>query len=223
MYKFKELHTQKNEGQALIFSDLSEEDLKDIIVHEGVKIAEIAELFNIDIQLVEKKAQYAVEVDKFLNKQYERFMSNKKFNAFAKKQLFKDQDTNMISKALTHFAFRNGPVEDMHADGEIKKVCSKLPPFAASTSQICVCNSSAGVITPQPITTAGPPYRLHTAADSTLPYLFIHIYSSLFQQSKTALCLYLSRWDNRCGYPPMVNSIVLITPHVALFIYIFFR
>ncbi len=126
MYKFKELHAQKNEGQALIFSDLSEEDLKDIVVHEGVKIAEIAELFNIDIQMVEKKAQFAIEVDKFLNKQYERFMSNKKFNAFAKKQLFKDQDINMISKALTHFAFRNGPVEGMHADGKLSEEDMKI-------------------------------------------------------------------------------------------------
>lgn len=36
-------------------------------------------------------------------------------NLKVKDQIFNIENLNMISKAITHFAFRNGPVEDMHA------------------------------------------------------------------------------------------------------------
>jgi hypothetical protein len=32
-----------------------------------------------------------------------------------KNQILAKENINMISKAVTHFAFRNGPIEDMHA------------------------------------------------------------------------------------------------------------
>ncbi|WP_088831403.1 hypothetical protein [Paenibacillus tyrfis] len=46
----------------------------------------------------------------------EKRLSNKKLNTHMKKMLTSNFDTDTIAKAITHFAFRNGPIEDMHAD-----------------------------------------------------------------------------------------------------------
>ena len=43
-------------------------------------------------------------------------LSNKKLNTHMRKMLTSTFDTDTIAKAITHFAFRNGPIEDMHAD-----------------------------------------------------------------------------------------------------------
>lgn len=40
-------------------------------------------------------------------------------NAEAKQSIMSMDMLTPISKAITHFAFRNGPVEDMHADGKL--------------------------------------------------------------------------------------------------------
>ena len=40
----------------------------------------------------------------------------KEMNSRVKDLIFNIENLNMISKAITHFAFRNGPIEDMHAD-----------------------------------------------------------------------------------------------------------
>ncbi|MFB5762703.1 hypothetical protein [Paenibacillus medicaginis] len=48
----------------------------------------------------------------------EKKLSNKKLNTHMKEMLTSTFDMDMIAKAITHFAFRNGPIEDMHADQE---------------------------------------------------------------------------------------------------------
>lgn len=47
---------------------------------------------------------------------HERFF---KLNTEAKERLNNLENLTSISKAITHFAFRNGPVEDMHAEGKL--------------------------------------------------------------------------------------------------------
>ena len=46
----------------------------------------------------------------------DKLLQNKKLNAQIKKTVISTLDIDTIAKAVTHFAFRNGPIEDMHAD-----------------------------------------------------------------------------------------------------------
>ena len=44
-----------------------------------------------------------------------------KLNSDSKERLLKRENIDIISKAITHFIFRNGPVEDMHANHQLSE------------------------------------------------------------------------------------------------------
>lgn len=44
-----------------------------------------------------------------------------KLNLDSKERLLKRENIDAISKAITHFIFRNGPVEDMHANNQLSE------------------------------------------------------------------------------------------------------
>ncbi|TBL73898.1 hypothetical protein [Paenibacillus thalictri] len=44
-----------------------------------------------------------------------------KFNLDTKERLMVSENIDMISKAVVHFVFRNGPIEDMHANGQLSE------------------------------------------------------------------------------------------------------
>ncbi|MFB9279398.1 hypothetical protein [Cohnella cellulosilytica] len=46
----------------------------------------------------------------------EKGLGNKRLNTHMRKMLISTLDTDTIAKAIAHFAFRNGPIEDIHAD-----------------------------------------------------------------------------------------------------------
>jgi hypothetical protein len=48
----------------------------------------------------------------------EEMLSDKKINTKMKKTITSTVNADTIAKAITHFAFRNGPIEDMHANRE---------------------------------------------------------------------------------------------------------
>ncbi len=47
------------------------------------------------------------------------------FNSISKEHLLKKENIDAISKAITHFVFRNGPVEDMYANNQLSEVDMK--------------------------------------------------------------------------------------------------
>lgn len=46
---------------------------------------------------------------------------NRKSNEKARERLMNKLSDDKLPIALTHYAFRNGPVEDMHADGKLSE------------------------------------------------------------------------------------------------------
>lgn len=47
-------------------------------------------------------------------------------NEMIKENILNIKNINKIAKAITHFAFRNGPVEDMHANGKLTESDMKI-------------------------------------------------------------------------------------------------
>ena len=45
----------------------------------------------------------------------------KNLNKSSKERLLNEKNIDTISIALTHYLFRNGPVEDMHRDGKLSQ------------------------------------------------------------------------------------------------------
>ena len=57
---------------------------------------------------------------------YQQFMDENselfaQLNENSRERLLRRENIDAISKAVTHYAFRNGPVEDMHANGQLSQ------------------------------------------------------------------------------------------------------
>ena len=48
-------------------------------------------------------------------------VTNKTVNREAKKMLLRPENIDSFAKAVTHYAFRNGPVEDMHTEKKLSQ------------------------------------------------------------------------------------------------------
>ena len=44
-----------------------------------------------------------------------------KLNSDSRERLLRRENIDAISKAITHFIFRNGPVEDMHTNNQLSE------------------------------------------------------------------------------------------------------
>lgn len=90
--------------------------------------SQIAELFHVTVDKVRYKRQkHGITLknriyDDFVNENPELFQ---KLNSSSKERLL-ESDLNVLAKALTHYVFRNGPVEDMHANGQLSQSDMKI-------------------------------------------------------------------------------------------------
>jgi len=118
--KFKEV--KKDMGQS--WNEITEEELKHIYYEEGLSDRQVTHLFGVS------KNKVAYKRDKFgiciRNKIYQEFVEQNsesfvKLDSDSRERLLKRENINVISKAITHFAFRNGPVEDMHANNQLSE------------------------------------------------------------------------------------------------------
>ena len=118
MSLYEELIERKNNGEILKVEDLSAEELTQLYIDEEKTDRILAELFDVKqskITYRRKKLGITLRnviLNEFLLGKTEKA---KKMNSKAKSQILNAENLNMISKAITHFAFRNGPVENMHA------------------------------------------------------------------------------------------------------------
>ena len=115
---YEELSARKDNGEILKFEDLTSEELRQIYFDEEKTDSIIADLYGVKLSKVtSKRRKYGITIrnsilDDFL---LVKSPKAKEMNDLAKKQILDVNNINMISKAITHFAFRNGPIEDMHA------------------------------------------------------------------------------------------------------------
>jgi len=84
-------------------------------LYEEVSNSFIAELFGIS----KSKVQYKRE-------KWNLLMRDLVIEKYVTEALEKDEEVDKIAKAITHFAFRSGPVEDMHVDGKLTQEDMKI-------------------------------------------------------------------------------------------------
>ncbi|QDY83492.1 hypothetical protein FQU75_08730 [Paenibacillus polymyxa] len=116
---FKEFEAKKAAGEELSIDDLTQEDLKTMFIDEQISDYMIAQLFDVkESKITYRRRKYGITIrnstlDDYLLVKTEHA---KQMNGRVKAELLVEENLTMIAKSLTHFAFRNGPVEDMHAN-----------------------------------------------------------------------------------------------------------
>lgn len=115
---FEDLSHKKKKGEELKIEDLSSDDLRKMYIEENKTDSMIADLFSVKkskVTYLRRKMGITIRntmIDDYLTNQTEAV----EVNRLVKEKILVADNIDMISKAITHFAFRNGPVEDMHAD-----------------------------------------------------------------------------------------------------------
>jgi len=106
------------------WKDITEETLKHLYYEEGMTDSMIAKEYGVTIgQVRYKRSKFGISIK---NQIYEEFASQngelfEQLNRDSKERLLKQENIDSIAKALTHYAFRNGPVENMHAEGKLSQ------------------------------------------------------------------------------------------------------
>ncbi|WP_083659881.1 MULTISPECIES: hypothetical protein [Paenibacillus] len=114
----------KDSGEPVNFDNLSVDDLRIIYCDEEKTDWQIVELFNVSASKVGRiRRKHGITIknmvfDELLMGKNEESLN---INLNIKNRLLVDENIDMISKAVAHFAFRNGPIEDMHADGQLSE------------------------------------------------------------------------------------------------------
>ncbi len=120
MSVYEKLKQQKESGQILSIENLSLDNLKTMALREHIPDSLIADLFNVKkskITYLRRKNNIvknsSASLDELL---FNQSPSANQRNQEAKEELLQEKNIDKIAKAITHFSFRNGPIEDMHAD-----------------------------------------------------------------------------------------------------------
>ncbi|NYB73426.1 hypothetical protein HZF24_04650 [Sedimentibacter hydroxybenzoicus DSM 7310] len=111
------------------WKEISEAKLKDLYYEQNLSDYTIAEIYGVTKNQVRyKRNKFGISIK---NKIFNEFISQssevyKGLNNDSKARLLKQENIDGIAKALTHYAFRNGPVEDMHANGKLTQEDMKI-------------------------------------------------------------------------------------------------
>lgn len=104
--------------------ELTEKKLRELFCDEGLSDSQIAEKYGMKISQVRyKRNKYGI---KLKSNTIEEFLINNKngidiLNNHAKNILQQPEKMDQISKALTRYIFRDGPVEDIHSEGKLSQ------------------------------------------------------------------------------------------------------
>lgn len=108
------------------WEDVTEETLRRLSYVENMADSQIADLYGVTKgQVAYKRSKFGLtQRNKIAEKMYRDFTQKngelfEQLNRQSKERLLKKENIDGISKAITHYAFRNGPVEDMHSDGKL--------------------------------------------------------------------------------------------------------
>jgi len=131
IYSYDELLEMKNTGVKLNFDEITKEQLEYLFLDEGIINSDIARLYDVDAEKVRRKRRkfdITIYSSKYL---YNSYVKNNhglfdKLNDDMKEKILKEENIDMISKAITHHIFRNGPIEDMHANKQLSQDDMKI-------------------------------------------------------------------------------------------------
>lgn len=122
MSLYEKLLIRKNSGEKIDFSKITYDDLRQLFYSESITDNQIAELYGISPSKVKYKrtkmkiTYKAIIKEKILLGDEEVF---KVMNVKSMEKLMKYENIDKLAKATTHFAFRNGPIENIHSYGNI--------------------------------------------------------------------------------------------------------
>lgn len=125
IYTYNELIEKKNNGEVLEWDTISKEQLESLFFGENITDSLLADLYDVSKNRVRyKRDKLDVKmgsIDYYKNL-YKEYMSvHPELELIAKENLLQEHNISVISKAITHYIFRNGPIEDMHHDGKFSQ------------------------------------------------------------------------------------------------------
>ena len=121
---YQKLVERKNKSEKLEWNDITKEELEELF--EKNTDSMIANLYGISkSQVASKRKKWDIKLINYTIKKFfsEDFNKNllENLNQSSKDRLLNKDNFDTISIALTHYLFRNGPVEDMHSDGKLSQ------------------------------------------------------------------------------------------------------
>lgn len=126
---YKELIERKRNGEKLEWNNITKEELEELFKKESDTI--IAELYGVsNSQVKYKRNKWNIKlrnyaIDNFFNSdECKNLLKN--LNQKSKERLLNKDNIDVASIALTHYLFRNGPVEDMHSEGKLSQGDMKI-------------------------------------------------------------------------------------------------
>lgn len=101
---------------------ITPEQLKELLLNYHPSNSFLAELFEVTKGQIcyRRKKWHLTTTDISYERTMQAFTANDTLQDLLLQDL-KNIDTATISKAIVHYIFRNGPVEDMHADGKLSQ------------------------------------------------------------------------------------------------------
>ncbi len=122
IYSYDELLNMKKDGVVLSFDNITKEQLEQLFISNR-RIAELYDVSDSCVRNRRRKWDISIRSAKYI---YKSFANNNKelldgLNLSSKERLLNSKNFDKISKALTHYLFRNGPVENMHAKGQLSQ------------------------------------------------------------------------------------------------------
>ncbi len=128
MTLFEAFQLRKSNGEVLDFNKVTLNELKQVHWEEDKFDSEIADLFDVKVSKVTHKRRKMGITRKVMI--LEDLLKNKDtdyndLNNKALERIMIIENIDLISKALTNFAFRSGPVEDIHSNNQLTQANMK--------------------------------------------------------------------------------------------------
>ena len=107
---------------------ISREILEKLYYEQGMSDRQIAEIYGVSEGAVQyRRKKYGISFERKLIRQ---LVNNRelweKCNAESRERLCTEENIDRLAKALTVFAFRNGPIESMHTQGKLSQSDMKI-------------------------------------------------------------------------------------------------
>ena len=106
------------------WGEVHKEELKKLYYEEHLTDSMIAERYGVTVgQVRYKRKKFGVDVKHQILEDF--FSQNsalyERLNQGSQQRLLRAENIDALSKAITHYVFRNGPVEEMHAQGKLSQ------------------------------------------------------------------------------------------------------
>ena len=119
MTLYEQLQERKTHGEKLDIKTISREQLRQLFYDEQCSNGMLAELFDVTPSVVRySRRKFGINFyDEAKNDYIQRYMPS---ISMINGQMLTSEKIDRIAKAVTLYAFRNGPVEDLHAGKDSK-------------------------------------------------------------------------------------------------------